>query len=130
MLSLKGLASLIWCLKFLSFNHGLHLSGHGLYYRWNMIVRWKNFIADSVYINFIMGYLYLLCFVWGGHLCGQYCAIQTQKDIYILGHSVYSCSFCLCLKALWYITYCFVSVIIQLTAAVHLHRFWFGLKKF
>lgn len=52
-------------------------------------------------------------------------AIWTQKDIYVLSHSVYSCSFCLCFKVLWCL---FVSVIIQLIAAVHLHHFWFGIK--
>ena len=130
MLSFKGLAPLIWCLKSLSFSHGLHLSGHGLYYRWNMIVRWNNFIADSFTLTSSWCDLYLLCFVWGGRLCGQYYAIQTQKDIYVLGHSVYSCSFCLCLKVLWYIKHRFMSFIIQPTAAVRLHHFWYGLKKF
>lgn len=57
-------------------------------------------------------------------------AIQTQKDFYVLGHSVYSCSFCLCLKVLWYMKHCFVSAIIQLTAAVHLHQFGLDLKNF
>jgi predicted nucleic acid-binding Zn finger protein len=54
--------------------------------------------------------------------------MQTQKEIYVLGHSFCSCSFCLCLKVLWYIKHCFVSAIMQLTAAVHLHQFGLNLK--
>ena len=61
-LSLEGLASLIWCLKSQNFNHRFHLFGHGLHYSWNMIVRWNNFVADSVYINFIMGWLVFVVF--------------------------------------------------------------------